>query len=627
MGTLHFFDADREDHSATNHPQIDDSPSSLSDADALIAEYAVTLDDAAIKELGDANRGFAQPEWEMRWVRTEKQLRELTRQLERGVIFAVDTETAATVPGKDLSEKLCLIQIGVPKAKKRGNEAVLSLDEAGKTYLIDVLALENESKRKDAKDGEARNPLQLLKRALEDPELAKIIQHQQFENGQFDKYGIQPRGVIDIEVLAKRFRPDLVSYSLASVALEVGGVLVSKEQQKSEWDRRPLTDEQVLYAALDTELNFKVWGILQWYSERLDNELAADLARAEPQPLDSQAANIDSQIDALMQGLVGTLNAKRDVLERSGVGEAVAQLELRADQYGEYLKKLALPQELAKIQSAVEQSGAAMLPGQGYEYKGVYGSAFYVPHPLKVLDLNVLKGIDPALVDEVVTFKATQGRIEQAVDELESSVSAAQIWKEVYQETGQRTEPSLKLELSDFPGLDKKKKIEVVPFDLSVEQTLRAAIETEITRLAILRDAAVGNELGFLSAKAALYRSEILSRLKEKSQSDAIPGQGAAYTSELGTVSFKTQARKEVNAELLLEKYPDVAAKAIEVSASQEKVEEALRKRGFDPQTVEQLMQAIFKTSGEWDAPRARIYPKYGLYYKGPEEEQLRAAA
>lgn len=116
-----------------------------------------------------------------------------------------------------------------------------------------------------------------------DSAIAKIIHHSNNDILLLDKLGCNIRNIIDTDVAAK-----LLNYeksSLATVLKEEFDIEIDKSQQSSNWNKRPLTDEQLVYAAIDViylhqvkdklvaELEAK--GRLQWLEE--ENKLLENL--------------------------------------------------------------------------------------------------------------------------------------------------------------------------------------------------------------------------------------------------------------------------------------------------------------------------------------------------------------
>ncbi len=146
-------------------------------------------------------------------------LEDLAKKLSREKVIAVDTEADSFFHYYD---KLCLIQIGAPRAG---------------TFLVDPLAL-------------PESGLGPLKPVLEDPNVRKI-----FHAAEYDLYmlhrsaGIHVRNIFDTMVSAQ-----LLGYP----AVGLGGLVerhfnvkLSKDQPRTDWSRRPLREVQTEYAAAD----------------------------------------------------------------------------------------------------------------------------------------------------------------------------------------------------------------------------------------------------------------------------------------------------------------------------------------------------------------------------------------
>ena len=114
---------------------------------------------------------------------------------------------------------LCLIQI---------------TDGCGTCYIIDPFPIQN---------------IQPLFHLLEEPGITKIIHHSNNDIMLLSKLGCQIKGVLDTDVAAK-----LLNYersSLATVLKENFAIEIDKSQQSSNWNTRPLTRDQLRYAAID----------------------------------------------------------------------------------------------------------------------------------------------------------------------------------------------------------------------------------------------------------------------------------------------------------------------------------------------------------------------------------------
>jgi ribonuclease D len=153
---------------------------------------------------------------------------------------------------------LCLIQLTA------GN---------GTCYVIDPFAIDD---------------LQPVFNLIEDPRITKVIHHSNNDVLLLNKLGCNIKGLLDTDVAAK-----LLNYeksSLATVLKEEFNIEIDKSQQSSNWNKRPLTDEQLVYAAIDViyllnvknklvnELEAK--GRLHWLNE--ENNLLENLRFTEP---------------------------------------------------------------------------------------------------------------------------------------------------------------------------------------------------------------------------------------------------------------------------------------------------------------------------------------------------------
>ncbi len=154
---------------------------------------------------------------------------------------------------------LCLIQIA---------------DESGTCYIIDPFTL---------------TTLAPLYTVLENPAITKIIHHSNNDIMLLNKMGCNIKGVLDTDVAAK-----LLNYersSLATVLKEEFEKEIDKSQQSSNWNKRPLTEEQLRYAAIDVIYLHQVMqrlvsqlaekGRLSWLEE--EDHLLEQISYSEPE--------------------------------------------------------------------------------------------------------------------------------------------------------------------------------------------------------------------------------------------------------------------------------------------------------------------------------------------------------
>lgn len=132
-------------------------------------------------------------------------------------IVGLDVETTMT------NRKLCLVQVA-------GREA---------TYLIDVLELPN------------LDPLGAL---LSSKQTTKLIHYASFKREVLSCYEFAFESVVDTQDMSCRLRSRADGHSLREICARELGAEIDKLAQAYNWARRPLSENQVKYAALATEV-------------------------------------------------------------------------------------------------------------------------------------------------------------------------------------------------------------------------------------------------------------------------------------------------------------------------------------------------------------------------------------
>ena len=147
----------------------------------------------------------------------------------RALANAINTMLAQPFIGLDVEttlfdQRLCLIQIGC----------------ARQTFIIDPLCVD----------------FSPLAQVFESPNLIKVIHNSSFECKVLGKYGIQINNIVDtLKVSRKRYGMKCPGgHSLRAVCLREFGFDMDKTNQTSRWDKRPLSADQLEYAALDAEI-------------------------------------------------------------------------------------------------------------------------------------------------------------------------------------------------------------------------------------------------------------------------------------------------------------------------------------------------------------------------------------
>ena len=182
---------------------------------------AAGVGDAAV--VADSG-AYAEPSNPVVWVDTSEALHDAIGRLMAHRVVGLDVETT-------LSDRaLCLAQVAT----------------ADETFLLDALAIPDLA------------PLGAL---LASEEVVKVIHNADFERSVLGRLGYAIENVVDtLEVSRERHGKDVTGgHSLTAVCARELGIELDKREQCSNWRRRPLTEEQVAYAALDAEVLVRLW--------------------------------------------------------------------------------------------------------------------------------------------------------------------------------------------------------------------------------------------------------------------------------------------------------------------------------------------------------------------------------
>jgi ribonuclease D len=117
---------------------------------------------------------------------------------------------------------------------------------------------------------------------IENPSAMMAAHNARFDDGVLRQAGFEVAGLVDTLKLSRRTLR-LRSFSLASVSEHLFGLRLDKTYQQSDWRRRPLSREQLDYAALDAQIALQVF---QELASRLEREgrLSEELHRARIAP-------------------------------------------------------------------------------------------------------------------------------------------------------------------------------------------------------------------------------------------------------------------------------------------------------------------------------------------------------
>jgi ribonuclease D len=184
------------------------------------------------------------PKWEVFWIATYPELESMLKECKQETLISLDTETAnwdVKRGGGPHVDYLALIQIGLPRTER--------------TFIVDALAFTGGDRDKEAEAFVG------LKDLLEDEDIEFIIQYAPFERRHFQRSNVELANsrVSDTRVMAKKLYPSFRKYGLQDLVANLLDKEISKDMQVSDWTRRPLTQQQIDYAALDPEITYEVY--------------------------------------------------------------------------------------------------------------------------------------------------------------------------------------------------------------------------------------------------------------------------------------------------------------------------------------------------------------------------------
>jgi ATP-dependent Lhr-like helicase len=165
----------------------------------------------------------ARPQNPVTWVATQDELEAACATLGKARRIGLDVETTM------YDQALCLVQMA--------SEA--------HTWLVDPLAIDD---------------LSPLAELMANAAVAKVIHNATFEKRVLGRHDMQIVNIIDTLKLSRQVRSirGKGTHTLAAVCQRELGMEIDKECQTSDWRRRPLSEDQLRYAALDAEILLRV---------------------------------------------------------------------------------------------------------------------------------------------------------------------------------------------------------------------------------------------------------------------------------------------------------------------------------------------------------------------------------
>jgi ATP-dependent Lhr-like helicase len=101
--------------------------------------------------------------------------------------------------------------------------------------------------------------LEPLGRLLASGKTTKLIHYASFEREVLGRHGFALDGVVDTREVSIRLRRAAEGHSLREVCARELGTVLDKREQTGDWTRRPLTESQATYAALDAEVLLRLF--------------------------------------------------------------------------------------------------------------------------------------------------------------------------------------------------------------------------------------------------------------------------------------------------------------------------------------------------------------------------------
>jgi ribonuclease D len=229
----------------------------------------------------------------MTWLRTADELARFAESLAGSAAIALDTESDSL---HHHTEKVCLVQIAT---------------DQGRGVLVDPLALKD---------------LSPLAPVMADPRIAKVLHGADYDVTTMKRdFGFRFAGLFDTMIAARMLgRPQIGLQALAQGEL---GVTLSKESQRDDWSRRPLTPKQEAYALADVAhllalrerlvAELRRLGRLAWVVEECDAVAALEPARRGPEPDAYQRVKGIRRLTRRQQAVLREVHAWREALARA----------------------------------------------------------------------------------------------------------------------------------------------------------------------------------------------------------------------------------------------------------------------------------------------------------------------
>ena len=165
-------------------------------------------------ERGDGSQMHTRLPWFI--IRNEADLGDAIEHILREPFIGLDVETTL------FDHKLCLVQIGCHD----------------RTFLIDPFCVD----------------VRALDIVFANPNIVKIIHNKSFECNVLGKLGLPIYNIVDTLKVSRTLHPTEKCHKLMEVCRREFNYTMDKTNQQSRWEKRPLSTDQLEYAALDAEI-------------------------------------------------------------------------------------------------------------------------------------------------------------------------------------------------------------------------------------------------------------------------------------------------------------------------------------------------------------------------------------
>jgi ribonuclease D len=161
----------------------------------------------------------------------------------------------------------------------------------------------------------------------------------------------------------------MYSHSLRACCIEILGINLDKSEQVSDWHRRPLSPEQIDYAALDAEWTMKLYQQLQAMNQSI-------------------TVNANQPVEKLLEEIVRAGAHRMALLRESGLAN-------------EYILEAVKIERLTK---AIQESLKAELRANEHvaSHKGEFGSAKIGRRQITEIDVEALRREFPDIAEDVI---------------------------------------------------------------------------------------------------------------------------------------------------------------------------------------------------------------------------------